>query len=286
MKTKTLLFLTILFLLTSCGSASNKTVNGNRKVVTKNISISDYDEIAVAGSVDFEYVQSNKKPSLEITIDENMLQYMKIEVKNGKLVVEPKRVKENGSYNLNPTVCKIKTNSRNLKSVKSAGSGHLKVASKLNFKKLNVDMAGSGRIVFEHSMKGDEMKVNMAGSGKVIMDNISAKSLVCSMAGSGEIRANGDMQRSAYDIAGSGSIRVGGSARETSYNIAGSGKISAFDSKVKQVKASIVGSGSIETYVTDKLEASTINGSGKISYKGNPSVKSDARRSNSIRQVN
>lgn len=286
MKTKTLLFLTILSLLAACGSTSNKTVKGNKKVITKNISISNYDEIAVVGNVDFEYTQSDKKTSLEVTIDENMLDYIKIEVKNGKLVVEPKRIKKNnGSYNLNPTICKIRTNSRNLKSVSSVGSGHFKVASKLDFKKLHVDMAGSGRVVFEKPIKGDDMKVNMAGSGRVIMDNISAKSLVCSIAGSGKIHANGDIQKGAYDIAGSGSIRVGGSARETSYSIAGSGKIKAFDSKSKQVKASIVGSGSIETYVTDKLEAST-NGSGKVSYKGNPSVKSNARNSSSIRRVN
>lgn len=58
-----------IWLLATNGFAQN-TIKGNGNIITKEISISDYDEISYVGKVNIEYEQSNASPSFKITIDE------------------------------------------------------------------------------------------------------------------------------------------------------------------------------------------------------------------------
>lgn len=148
MKTKTSILLIALYMAIISFPVHSETIKGNKNIITKTISITDYDEVSVAGSMTFEYEQSNKEPYFEITIDENLLPYIIIEVKGKKLIVGPKRQEgwNNNSYNLNPTVYKIKSNSKELQKISFAGSGHFIVNSPLNTNSLAIDMAGSGKI--------------------------------------------------------------------------------------------------------------------------------------------
>ncbi len=301
--------LSVIFLLTLiCQVSANETIRGNRNIITEKVSISDYDEISVAGQMEVVYEQSNAAPYFEITIDENVLPYVNIEVKGSKLSVGPKQ-DGNSSYNLQPTKYKIKTNSKDLKKISKAGSGSFNVKSSLRTNKLDLSSAGSGSMVFEKdvactnakiSMAGsgnisalgsfsanDQLEVSMAGSGYVKLNNkVITDKLKLNMAGSGSITANGIAVETANcSMSSSGGIKVSGTAKEVSYSVAGSGNIKAFDCKADQVKANLTGSGKIELYAVTKLNASTA-GSGSISYKGNPSVESSAHGSGKVKKVN
>ena len=119
MKTKAFFFMVCIWLLTTNGFAQN-TIKGDGNIITKEISISDYDEISYVGKVNIKYEQSNASPFFKITIDENILPHLDIKIKGKTLIIQPKNEKKyfNGnSYGLNlqPTVCEIKTSSRELK---------------------------------------------------------------------------------------------------------------------------------------------------------------------------
>ena len=60
-----------IWLLTTNGFAQN-TIKGDGNIITKEISISDYDEISYVGKVNIKYEQSNASPFFKITIDENI----------------------------------------------------------------------------------------------------------------------------------------------------------------------------------------------------------------------
>lgn len=116
-----------IWLLTTNGFAQN-TIKGDGNIITKEISISDYDEISYVGKVNIEYEQSNASPFFKITIDENILPHLDIKIKGKTLIIQPKDEKKyfNGnSYGLNlqPTVCEIKTSSRELKEISAVGGG-------------------------------------------------------------------------------------------------------------------------------------------------------------------
>ena len=152
MKTRAFFFMVCIWLLATNGFAQN-TIKGDGNIITKEISISDYDEISYVGKVNIEYEQSNASPFFKITIDENILPHFEIKVKGKTLIIQPKDERKyfNGnSYGLNlqPTVCEIKTNSRELKEISAVGGGEFVAKSPLKVDKLDISIAGSSTINF------------------------------------------------------------------------------------------------------------------------------------------
>jgi hypothetical protein len=309
MKTR-LFILSISLLVMAAGmQASDNTIKGNKNVTTRTISITDYDEISIAGNMTFEYEQSDAAPFLSIMMDENLFEHLKVEVKDRKLSIGPKAKNPfSNSYNLKPTVFKIKSNSKDLKKLNTAGSGKFTILSPLHTGKLDVSLAGSGAVELKKEVTGDEIKINTAGSGRIetagaitvkeaninvagsgdvrLHQSVSGNKLKLSLAGSGKLTAdNINAESLQCSVAGSGSVRIEGKVKEANYSVAGSGKIQAFGCKADRVKASRTGSGDIELYAEDELNANTM-GSGSISYKGNPgSVRKSPAGSGSIKQV-
>ena len=146
-----------IWLLTTNGFAQN-TIKGDGNIITKEISISDYDEISYVGKVNIEYEQSNASPFFKITIDENILPHLDIKIKGKTLIIQPKDEKKyfNGnSYGLNlqPTVCEIKTSSRELKEISAVGGGEFIAKSPLKADKLDISIAGSSTINFDKQLE-------------------------------------------------------------------------------------------------------------------------------------
>lgn len=287
-------------------------IKGNGKVVTKTVDISDYNEVSAYGSMTFEYEASDKAPYFEVTIDENLFSYLKIEVKGGKLEVGPKQINEGGnwggnSYNLRPTVFRIKSNSKGLKDINFAGSGRFIANSPLKAASFKANMAGSGRLELKQLLTADNVKINMAGSGSTNLSEVLAEdmdfnmagsgSLTISkkvkgekvnlnMAGSGKLSASGvEVQKANCELSSSGNLIVAGIAPEVNCNLAGSGAIQAYNLKGVKGSANISGSGRIELSVSDGLTANVI-GSGRVLYKGNPSVTSTKSGSGSVTSAN
>jgi hypothetical protein len=300
MKKKLSILLICLLTVTAALQAANKTIKGDGKVNTHTISISEYNQIEIAGQMTFEYEQSTAAPFLSITVDDNVFEYIKAEVKGNKLSIGPKSEREDGmgdSYNLQPTVYKVKSNSRELVKLNKAGSGAFLVGSPLKINDLDVSLAGSGSVVFQKEVTGSNLKasvagsgslealdgvhvenssISLAGSGKVkLTKQISGDNLKLSVAGSGNLDVNNINVKSFNgNMASSGNAKIAGSAIEASYNLAGSGTFKAYDLKADKVKANLTGSGRIEVYASSELNASTM-GSGSILYKGSPSKVSE-----------
>jgi len=271
MNTRVSLFLFCMQMLTVSGFSMGKTVVGNGKLLIKDIKISDYDEIIIAGSMDFEYEQSNASPYLQITIDENLFSLLTVEVKGKTLEIYPKsedgsKRKNSPSYNLQPTKFHIKSNSKQLHKLNAAISGDFTVNSPIQSTNLEVNMAGSGAVKFNKGVAVSNIEYNMAGSGNIMAKKINATKVYC-------------------NLASSGSIYVGGTADNADYNVAGSGSINSFDCQVKHADCNIAASGKIETKVSTILDANII-GSGEIVYKGDPRINQSVMGSGSVKKRN
>ena len=266
MKTKLCLFTACLLMSTVCGFARSKTIKGNGRVVSKNIPISAYDAVSIVGNIEFEYEQSQAAPSLELTIDENLIPYLEIKVEGRQLKIAPKQQGEDDNWEtnvqLNPTVYLVKSNSSALKEVNSAGSGSFTVVSPLKIDRMEINKAGSGSVVFQKRVTGYKAKMNLAGSGEIHAKELAVDQLECNLAGSGEVYLKGAVPRADFSVASSGEIH-------------------AFDCKVDKADCSVAGSGEIEVYAVDRLDASVV-GSGGISYRGNPSLSKSVMGSGSV----
>lgn len=275
--------LTSIFLLTTVMSAcaqsyshhfnsgnswlGGKEVKASKNYVTKQIKVSDFDQIAVSGSLDVSYTQQSGKPKVEIYTSDNIVDLLDIYVKNGKLNLGfKKNVKV--SYNK----LEIRVTSEDLNAVNVAGSGDFKFTNGLKTDQLKMNVAGSGDITASNIQCSQVFTANVAGSGDIECKQLKAADMDISVAGSGDLKIENALVTSANaSVAGSGTVKISGNADKANYSVAGSGDLYANDFKVQNISASVAGSGDIKCHAVEHLKA-RVSGSGTIGYKGNPEL--------------
>lgn len=275
MKTKIILSVLLLAMGITCKPV--KTIRGNGDIVTRQLTVSDYDRIAVSSqdiiypnSKGFSFFQTNKSPvlsvnysqqegapSLTLSIDENLVSYLKIEVADRTLTISAQK-----DARISPSHMEIITSSPNIK---------------------NVSLLGSMDIYLRGPVESDKLEFELTGSGDIhIPDQLEARSISASLRGSGDISLKHVSCNELYGrVAGSGDILFKGSADSGYYEVAGSGDISAYDCHVTDLKCLVKGSGDIRAYASGTLDAE-VRGSGDISYKGNANVQSRIKGSGDI----
>lgn len=244
-----------------------KEVKASKNYVTKQIKVSDFNQIAVSGSLDVTYTQQSGKPKVEIYTSDNIVDLLDIYVKNGKLNLGfKKNVKV--SYNK----LEIRVTSEDLNAVNVAGSGDFKFTNGLKTDQLKMNVAGSGDITASNIQCSQVFTANVAGSGDIECKQLKAADMDISVAGSGDLKIeNAQVTSANASVAGSGTVKISGSADKANYSVAGSGDLYASDFKVQDISASVAGSGDIKCHAVEHLKA-RVSGSGTIGYKGNPEL--------------
>lgn len=244
-----------------------KEVKASKNYVTKQIKVSDFNQIAVSGSLDVTYTQQSGKPKVEIYTSDNIVDLLDIYVKNGKLNLGfKKNVKV--SYNK----LEIRVTSEDLNAVNVAGSGDFKFTNGLKTDQLKMNVAGSGDITASNIQCSQVFTANVAGSGDIECKQLKAADMDISVAGSGDLKIENALVTSVNaSVAGSGTVKISGNADKANYSVAGSGDLYASDFKVQDISASVAGSGDIKCYAVEHLKA-RVSGSGTIGYKGDPEL--------------
>ncbi|WP_299391518.1 head GIN domain-containing protein [uncultured Gelidibacter sp.] len=232
------LVLLVPLLMVSTIHAQNKIKgNGNETTITR--STADYEAVSFAGPFDYVLV-AGTEGEIVLEGEENLLEHIITEVKNGTLVV-----KTDNKVNLQTT--------RN---------NTIKIT--VPFKDLNaVALAGSGNLWTEHKISGKNLKVSLAGSGDAKLD-VAATNTKVNVAGSGELELTGKTIKLEVDLAGSGEFK--GFHLETDdadVTVAGSGSIDLVCHG--HLKARVTGSGDIRYNGNPKTEDTKVTGSGSIS---------------------
>ena len=211
---KKIITLTLALLAIVAVNAQWKKVKGNGKVVTIDRSTADYDHIAVAGWFDVELVEGTEG-QLKIRGEENLLEYIKTEVKEDKLVIKVK----NG-VNLKPS------------SWGNGGGIHVTVPVE---EVESVSLSGSGDVVSNMTLKADEFSTRVSGSGDVSL-SIEAETVEASLTGSGD-------------------INLSGQAASLEVRVSGSGDVKAYELNANNVEATISGSADVRVTANEMLVA-------------------------------
>ena len=215
-------------------------VRGNGNVVTIERSVGEYDQIASAGSFDVVLVDG-KEGTISLKGEENLLEYIKTEVKDGKLVIK----KEKGV---------------NLQS--SGWRNGIEIT--IPVEEINaVRLSGSGDVVSKTTLKADTFKASLAGSGDVDL-KVAAEEFKASLSGSGDMVLSGSARNFSVSVAGSGDIKAFDlEADVVEANVSGSADLQVTANQ--EIKARIAGSGDI-TYKGNPGKIDTkASGSGDIS---------------------
>lgn len=238
MKKATLVLIGIITV--SCSAQWGKRIKGNGSETTINRTTGDYDEVALSGWFDVLLVDG-QEGKLTLTGESNLLEYVKTEVKNGKLTIKT----ENG-INLKPS---------------NWNSG---ITITVPVESINaVTLSGSGDIVGKKTIRTSSMATTMSGSGDITLA-LEAEQISASMSGSGDINLSGNTQDFEATISGSGDIKAFDlEAEHVNATVSGSADIKVTANQ--SLTARISGSGDI-TYRgnPEKLDTKT-SGSGDVS---------------------
>jgi len=224
----------------SCSAQWGKTIKGNGNNVTIERSTGDYNGVAVSGWFDVDLVSGNEG---EITLkgEENLLEYIITEVKDGKLVIKTKK-------------------GVNLKTSNWKSGIHITVPVESIS---SVSMSGSGDIVGKTKIKAGKFTTAMSGSGDITLD-IDTDTISASMSGSGDISLSGQTTNFDATISGSGDIEAYDlEADNVDATISGSADIQVTANK--SLKARVSGSGDISYRGNPEKINTKTSGSGDIS---------------------
>lgn len=260
MKTKCLLSLVMLFGLLLTVQAADH-VKGNGKLSSKKIKIDDYNAIKIDGVIDFNYEQSNEAPAIEVTVDENLHQYVSVEINDRVLTVRFKGAKVDHYSKFI-----VKTNSKWLKEVKASGNANFMVNSPLTGDETTIKANSNCLIQLKEPVKVGKLDLNVSGSANMVVNELHADKLECSINGSGTITLK------------KGKAAVG------EYSITSSGEIMAFGVEVPDLTCKMTGNGTMEVHSTDNLKANVV-GKGNIRYKGPTAVQQKVLGKGSVEEV-
>lgn len=232
----------ILLLALLCFTISNaqkfKKIKGNEKIVTLTRTTPQYDKISAAGSFDVKLI-SGKEGEISIKGDENLLEYIKTEVKDGTLSVYFEKGK-NIQLNYNSTI-EITIPFEKINQLNFTGSGNLSSSDSINSENLDFTMSGSGNVKFESvstnlkitkagsgylNVKGKttNLEVINTGSGNASLSELTSENAVANQSGSGSIQLYCSKNLQAKSV-GSGNIQYKGNPEKVDKNSVGSGSI-------------------------------------------------------------
>lgn len=236
-------------------------IKGMGNLTTKEYNIDAFDEIEISGPVKFNYVQSDDDAStLKVTIDENLISFLKIGTKDRQLTVEVMK-----GVNIFPTEYTITASSKWLKSVKVETTGGFYANSVLTGSVLELKATGGGLVELKKAVKVGKLDLLSSGSGNVVVPNLASDELECK-------------------ISGSGSITIKGKTPKATYSITGSGILNTYECLVADIICKITGSGVAKVHPTEKMKVNII-GSGNLFYKGEANITQRIIGSGSIEAV-
>lgn len=223
--------------VTATGHAQWNKIKGNGKIVTEKRTTAEYDEISVSGFFDVVLV-SGKEGEITIKGEENLLPYIKVEVKDNVLhIYTEKNININTKEDIVLTVP-----FKQISAVSLSGSGVLKSKNTIVAKNLKAKLSGSGDLTLD--VKATDFEAHLSGSGDVVI-NGNADNFTSKISGSGDVDAvnliakkanltvsgSGDMKVNCSDslyarVSGSGDIAYKGNPQSKDTKVSGSGEIS------------------------------------------------------------
>ena len=193
--------------------------------VSRNYQVGTFDQIELAGRYDVD-VRTGTAASVAASGPEQAMERLVVEVRGGKLVIEPRNERRWFGFGGRNKLGKVKV---------IVTVPELTAAS----------LAGSGNIRVD-KVQGNRFEGEISGSGDLQLGTVAVGELKLSIAGSGGLDAGTGRARSAeYGIAGAGDVRAARlSTEDLKVSIAGSGNVQAHATRAAEVD--IVGSGNVD----------------------------------------
>lgn len=191
--------------------------------------------IALAANV---YLEPAQHQSLEIEAEEELMEHLITEVKNGELQIKLEKAWQNKRWKSTPT---IYISLPELEALKVAGSASVQTEKTFRSKQLELAVSGSGSI--RMPLEADDLDLKVTGSGDMDLQG-QAENARIRISGSGEVNASSlRVQSCEIRISGSGDCRIRAEEALTA-RISGSGRV-LYSGTPQQLNVQTSGSGAV-----------------------------------------
>jgi hypothetical protein len=198
------------------GGCMLNAVAGSGKIVTEPRTVSGFSAVSLSGSGHLT-IEQNGTEALTVTTDDNLLPYIKTEVRGNTLELGMK----DPMTNVNPTNDVIfKLSVKKLAELNVSGSGKADVKG-LTQDRLQVRISGSGDVTAAGA--ADDLDLRISGSGGYRGDTLKSKQATVGVSGSGSALVSASDTVDA-NVSGSGSVEYLGDPR-VSQHVSGSGSV-------------------------------------------------------------
>jgi len=223
-------------MLSACGVG--RTVRGSGNIVTEERNVSGFDRVSLSGFGDVT-VEVGDEESLTVTTDDNIMPYVRSEVRGDTLILDFDDKGFNRGYD--PT----------------DGIHFSLVVTELN----RIDISGVGKMLIgEHET--ERFVVNNSGAASVQIDSLTADELVVSQSGAGTVIVSGKVQGQELNHSGAGSYHAGELESETAIlEISGVGTATVW--ATESLDISISGMGNVIYYGAPRI-SQNISGLGNL----------------------
>lgn len=205
----------------SDGFSSGKRVAGNGVITEKTFDVTDFTKIELNVPADVEYT-CGAAPSMTVKVDENLLEYITVEVKNGTLEV-----------------------ASTIKSFK-------------NFKKLSIELASSsleslesnGAIDFEaaNTITAESFKLRCNGAADVDIERLDVKDAFFEINGAADLEVGlVDADSVELNVNGAGDADLSGKTKTVTVKVHGAGDVDLSELAYESLQKEVNGIGSVKT---------------------------------------
>jgi outer membrane lipoprotein-sorting protein len=207
------IFLLILpaVILSGCGFHK---VRGNGELVSKNVSVTDFNSIDASGAFRI-IVGFGEKPSVEIITDSNLMKFVEVKVRNEKLFLSTRK-------NLSPTKSlTVKVVTSTLYSVDLSGANNM-IVNGIDSEVFALDISGAA----EAKLIGrvDLFKVDLSGAADLDAEKLISKTTKIQVSGAANATVN--VSNALYaDVTGAADLVYVGSPMIIRQKVSGAGSI-------------------------------------------------------------
>jgi hypothetical protein len=201
----------------SAQQKKQETIEGNGKMVTRDVAVTSFDELKASGVYELKLVQGSKE-AVKIEADENLQELFEVRNEGNKLVVSM-------------------TKDKNLNMKKGS-----KLKVYVTFRKLKaLDLSTVGNVDTENELSFDNLQLNTRSVGNVNL-KFTANQVDINNKSVGEINLSGKAQQATVKNAGVGSLNAGSFVVQTmSIENSGVGEAEVNCEKELKVKDSFLG---------------------------------------------
>lgn len=161
-------FFAAAFALTAIAASAQKekqeTIEGNGKMVTRDVAVSSFDALKASGIYELKLTQGSTE-SVKIEADENLQQYFTVRNEGNKLVIDMKDLK---NKNLNvKSKMKVYVSFKNLKEMDLSMVGNVTSTAALNFSDIDLKNSSVGNVALDLSATSLNLKNSSVGKVKL-----------------------------------------------------------------------------------------------------------------------